>query len=977
MLFCINKNILSSENFFFKNIYYIYIMSQYIDTQLLECNRLHSEEAKSGNNSNPALFTNKLGSGIKLDVGDMVSVHGAYISEVGAAGNTIEFKGASLGKIKQFTISNVSNTLPYDEDDVDKRINGFKRTIIRDETISRELFDNKASIKIGYYLNTMGQNTLQLPRRMAGRHNGFDAPNNFTQADEHQNGLPFNNRRIIVDADYKMYYLNTSIYKQRIDNKRFTIFARDTSVFKPDADFTYTDPDGIRDDVENMWMRYGDQDKDPYDTIQIPRNPAFWKYKQYSQIVDLEVNSGFNSAENVANELTNQLNRPLKEHKFSQRLFLETSPRYENIITTIETNTYKAFNAGSTLNMNTTNSNKFYDGNLADNISQGSYDYLNSYQYVGYKRPEIQTAGRNLPVRIDARPWEGTEILTTLFKSGSLTAEIEIDIDYNASNCALFGDFFKACSLYPELYDNLDPINHFLTNGYNKDKINFETSRWLHLNLNETTVYRNLFEGKFWLGGDNCLSSASAVVFDAPPVFFEYDSNSSDTFYKFPSRTKLSYGCMDKNASGKIKFYTEGVGGIPNFFYQDFGIPPVSQITGSEAGNNLGRRIGFDYSFQAWSTMAIMPFNGYNEVNKNGAYENGYQRVEDANYGVRYVSGLASQVYIGAQDPLISYNETSDRFEISKLHSLLKQQQNWGAGVNDDFPDLGPSVAGADVYKLNPIDNYFVFSTDIIPYQDKKAHRSNSSAFQYTQLNLNLEPWLVYDSYSGIFIDDFGFDGDEGLWSVLGFTQEQFNHPDTPENRIGTNRFDNNSIKFLNQVTTNAEVRSKDFSTYIQNIYGGTMFTQQIVIPQAVVENDRNHPAENYFSPISVAQNSVKIVAGNLPRRMLRPYYLLKTNLVDKNSFIGSRDSGQNFNVAAIIDKQYSGGDFFFFNSNVINFTITKPITLTSIQNSIHDPDGSFANVNNDSSVIYKIQKTKNLADLDILNQILQNRNQK
>ena len=71
-------------------------MSEYVDTQLLECNRLHSEEFKAGNNENPALFTNKLGSGINLDVGDVVSVHGCYVNENGAGGDTIEFKGKNL-----------------------------------------------------------------------------------------------------------------------------------------------------------------------------------------------------------------------------------------------------------------------------------------------------------------------------------------------------------------------------------------------------------------------------------------------------------------------------------------------------------------------------------------------------------------------------------------------------------------------------------------------------------------------------------------------------------------------------------------------------------------------------------------------------------------------------------------------------------------------------------------------------------------
>jgi len=851
-------------------------------------------------------------------------------------------------------------------------LNGFKRTIIRDETIKRELFDNKASIKIGFYLNTMGQNTLQLPRRYAGRHIGTDAVNNFTQNDEVENGLPYYPKRILVGADYKEYWKATFIFKQRIDNTRFTIFARDTTVFNKDADFTYVDPEGVEEDVPNMWMIYGDQDLDPYTYGEIPRNPAFWKYKEYSQIVDLEVKQGFNSANNVAEQLTNQLKRPIKETNFKSRLYDDEVDKIETTIKTIETNSYKPFTAGSTGFMNLDNSNDFYNGNASDQIDRGSYDYLSCYQYVGYKRPEIQTAGRNLPTNT-IEPWFGSQNHYTIHKSASTTSPFVINIKYNAINCDLFNDFFKATELYPELWDNINPRGEFPTTNYNKDKIKYETSRWIHMNLHEASVYNAANIGVH-LGGDNVQDSGSGTQFEAPPLFFEYKSEFKDTFFEFPNRNKLTYGCMDKDiATGYIKFYPEGAGGIPEFFFN-----ASDTIHGDKDFDTtgIGRSCGFDHSFSAWSTLAILPFAGYNLINKNGTWQVGYQEVDDAGFAIDELNGIANQVYIGSVDPKIEYDTIQNKFKISKLHSMLRQQQNSLAGVDDDFPDLGAGVAGAEVYKLNPIDNYYTFTTDIIPYQDKKSHKSSSS-FEYTQFNLNLEPWQIYDSYGGIFIDDFGFDGDEGLWAVLGFTQNQINAPLTSENTLASNRFDNVSIQKLNKVTTNAEISSKDFSTYIQNVYGATMFTQQIVVPQAIFENDTSHPAQNYFSPITVEQKSVDIVAENLPRRMLRPYYLLKSNLIDSNSLIGSKESGQNFNVAAIVDKQYSGGDFFFFNSNVVQFTITKPITLTSIQNSIHDPDGSFANVNEDSSVIYKIQKNRNLADLDILSQILQNRNQK
>lgn len=936
-------------------------MSQYLDTQLLECNRLHSEEYKSGNNSNNALWSNKLGNGIQLEVGDTISVHSGYISEVGAGGDTIEFKGASLGKEKTYTISNVSNTLPYDEDEIHKRINGYKRTIIRDEQITRELFDNKASIKIGYYLNSMGQNTIQLPRRFAGRHLDVDSANNFTNPDEEEMGAPYSHRRIIVGADYKQYYRANYIYKHKIDNKRFTIFARDTTVFDKDADYTFT-KEGYA-DVPNMWMRFDNVELDPYVYSSIPRNPAFWSYSEYSELIDLEVNEGFNAAQAVAEELTNQLTIPIKTNRFTARIYNPAETRYEAVIKTIETKTYKPFNAGSIGNMSQANYTAFTSASVTQNITQGSYDYLSSFQFVGHKRPEIQTAGRNLPH--GAIPWIGFGVMQTIPRTTRLTASIKLDVLYNENTCAKFGDFFKACELYPELWDDLNPLNYFSDKNYDKDKIKYENSRWLHLNMKTNALYLSQI-GIYYLGGDNFMPSEDTTEWDAPPVFFKYDSNSRDIFYENTAPDKLTYGCMGKSPDGYIVLYPEEVGGIPEFFFVDNG----SGIFQIEAN----RRIGFDFSFQAWSTLAVIPFSGYNYCSADRNLEFGYQNVQVTGNSTEDLAGRLSQVYIGAQSPLIEYDTVASRFKISQLHSMLRGQQWYQAGSSSDFPDEGAEVAGAYVYKINPVDNYYTYTTDLIPYVNKKAHDNGANQFKYTQLNYNLEPWTIYDSYSGIFISDFGFDTDEGLWSVLGFTNSQFNSPLTSSNTISNNRFDNNSIKTLNKVTTNADITSKDFSAYVQNEYGATMYTQQIATTCVVIQNDQNHEGVNYFSPITITQNSIKIVAKNLPRRMLRPYYLLKTNLVDKNSLIGSRDSGQNFNVAAIVDKQYSGGDFFFFTANAVQFTITKPITLTKIETSVHDPDGSYANVNSDSSVIYKVQKTKNLADLNILSQILQNK---
>ena len=87
-------------------------MSEYVDTRLINCNRLASTESRSGNNSNPAVFTNPLNETIRLDVGDKISLERAFISEVGAGNSqTIEYKGVSRGTN---SVATYTKTIPFD-----------------------------------------------------------------------------------------------------------------------------------------------------------------------------------------------------------------------------------------------------------------------------------------------------------------------------------------------------------------------------------------------------------------------------------------------------------------------------------------------------------------------------------------------------------------------------------------------------------------------------------------------------------------------------------------------------------------------------------------------------------------------------------------------------------------------------------------------------------------------------------------------
>ena len=103
---------------------------------------------------------------------------------------------------------------------------------------------------------------------------------------------------------------------------------------------------------------------------------------------------------------------------------------------------------------------------------------------------------------------------------------------------------------------------------------------------------------------------------------------------------------------------------------------------------------------------------------------------------------------------------------------------------------------------------------------------------------------------------------------------------------------------------------------------------------------------------------------------MKRGYYTIRSDIVPNSSFVGGNPDNTKYPIVGIINKENPQSDFYFAQESGIEFVITRPTILSSINVSLHDPDGSFANTSNDSSIIFKIDKINN-SSLDIVNQIL------
>lgn len=232
--------------------------------------------------------------------------------------------------------------------------------------------------------------------------------------------------------------------------------------------------------------------------------------------------------------------------------------------------------------------------------------------------------------------------------------------------------------------------------------------------------------------------------------------------------------------------------------------------------------------------------------------------------------------------------------------------------------------------------------------------------------NRSIYPWAIFDSISGIYISDFGYDSedwDNGLWGILGFTYNQFNKTLTSTNNR-LSRIINSNINDLNIPTTNADIVSSDTRNFIANQFGAVYFTNQLPSSSALIDR-------TFLPAITNNAVSIRLSAVNLPRKMLRPYYCIRSDIIDAPHYVGGDNSNNELPVVAICDKQYSGGDFYFSSEEDFIFTITKEKTITNITTSIHDPNQSFSQVNNDSAVIYKIE-SEVVNQTDLAEQILQ-----
>lgn len=1030
----------------------------YTDIKLLNCNRSASVQALGDNDSNPAIFTNTLQQTMKLNIGDQVSLERAFVNEVGAGNpSTIEFKGTTRrvkedGAIKSTHTSKTYTNVVFGDYNREKtntytpsyRLGGYLSIRASEVKTDIPLKDNHAPMIIGYYITANEYpNYIQQPRR-------------WLQIADAGNPVPFNSQLIFSEADTQSsgackHLVNPwcfarrdwirrsgGYYQQRVDNKRYTMFIKNTATYES----------GVA----------GNADQYPQSrTDGVFSETTYYRLREK---IDIEVKKGFNTQTAVAEQITEQLQKTEPPEIFE----IYDGDSYVRPITqTIQSTTYKAINCQNFFYCKQAN----YLAYIGGSQGQAATNWIASMAYIAVKRPEIYEEGRDMSAKI--RPeevlnrttgavelpklnnaWEGFQTLITLDNSADPTKNfkgdtVPLNVEYNEANLELLRKFFDTQALYPELWDDVENMDAYIRNA--DELLPYTESRFIHFNPYHTT---GAAPTNHSFGSDGFLIEAGAqdVAKSTIPVFFKWKEEQRD-LYIAPEDWVDSVDKPIHFSYGFAQPYKWEGAGLPETKYY------ISIRTDLAAGipfllfNNLattltaGRLCGYDFHATAYSTAIITPHSGYSyvDIGTRVLLDNGgaisYESYSDnstfmkntINHTTTDISPYMTQTYVGANTPALNFNPETNRFNFDKFHtsnnvgndrlagstkspSINNESLYSPPGVDTDLK-LAPTPINADggdtVYKINPRPPNWGYSPTFKPYivynqsyrvgttphtpeylHSFPATGANKTYFEAN--NSTIEPYSIFDAHGGIYVEDWGANEAEWkgcLWDIIGFDYDQLNATASSDNVL-TSRVNNRNLKGLYRMTTNAEVVATDTKSMIANDYGATLYSTSLPYPHSILTWDvaplgaTYHfvLAPNQGTPLThnpeivIKTTSVEVEANQLPKSVLKPYYTVRSSILEGSTSIGGNPTGANLPLMGIVDKYSAQNDYFLGNPSDLVFTITKPMTISDITTSIHDPDGTFANVDGTSAVIYKIVKSIQ-AENNIVNEILAEENDK
>ena len=1067
----------------------------YTKTVLIECARSQSDEALSFNNENPSQWSNRVGTGLHLRVGDQISVHSSFVSEIGAESGEIQIKGQELNASVNTEVTDFQNLL-RDEDLPQK----FTLVNCSNKTQNIKLRDDTLNLIVSPYKCANGDCYCFLPRRYtasgltgtptsfwrnyARRDGGAVAASNDA-GQTHLPPRPLNRCSADLSAKYWPYRPGAAHGDHRIDGKndgsRFTLFTRTQTFYgtpispeititgkaqagspditlthgataegvllgsliktsTPETPFSLNNASVIAVSADLLSIKMSENASvnttthniftfkfpSALETTFLPpsqadgysasfaeglRDPAtFGEYIQVRNLISIKANPGYNSPTDLADQLTQELNERtnLEYLEYDTTSNAGTFTRKETFSFKTESPMYRMYNCATATNFNKKTFDEWFKTDGTGDVNN-SYHWLANYQHILLKRPELYTEGKKLNAStgfiLNDTGKDAHQINEEVFCTGLV---------FNDTNINLLKNFFKVQENYPELFDD-----------YKQSGISVSASftRFIHMNLfdeendpasllNPSNFGANIRDnrtGPDSLGYDlyNSAVSASQTSF---PLFCDFNPNTINltaedvdytTFRGINSngQMKANYDQLVAGFARKVLRNNSQIGStdhfeiglqftktgnkIPDHFFH------LNSSAGRyELGTGGGRRFGFDYHFTSYGCLAMMLLNGnadYKGQNYNGGGTNPYvrqytfgQATSDKIYDLdKYQFGY----YLGSDEPIVNYDVDQQRFQINNLHQSETVGNLDSAGYNQSKSvPLNPDAA-VSCYKINKRPLLTNYCPELIPYIDSfSGNFTSGSLNSFVSQNSGIEPYRVFDADGGVFIEDWLVPEkfwDQTLIGIMGYRYNQFHNPNTTSSRqvrlkaSGANADLNN----VNIITTNADIPEADLYQYLQNSTLADLMISTNTVGATPAGAGFTHPGR-YITPAITVKNpiSVNITAARLPTKTLRPYYTIRSDILnEQNTVLGGATSGITLPIVAITNKANPYADFLNGFGSELVFTNTIDRVITRIRCSIHEPDGTFARTDLNSAIIFKVDQQIN-ANLNLVDSLLQSK---
>jgi len=835
---------------------------EYVDTYVIECSRLQATEKTDDDKSK---WRNSLGSGVKVNAGDSIEVSSAFLNANGAGDgvSSISFDGNKLG-------TNTTNNL------------WTLTTYKFDLTYKFDVYDNKTKIKINFYKNNDGLCCLRLPTT------NFvnvweDNPNQVADFDTHNS----TNRHVPIQTmsnDSTTFTKQDVIYmyKRKFDGKRFTIFRRDKS-------------------KDNVVIN-------DFDT----NEAGYFMWYEYIKFIDIETDKGFNNVNNVAQDVTIQLNKIINEYTVKNKpikqqlsntnfrlenpadnlVLTETDKFTENTIIK-ETECFQAFQCGTRYTLCDNAFTDWYNKGVNQHVYRDNFDFV-AMKYVNFRN-----AGLKLGIRWDTNHGVDNPYIKETIPALVMDQWIEVS-----------EHFWNERENYFEWFDTQQREDGLL------EEIGFSSNERI-LHISNTDGYNQR------IGSDLKYMELSHVA----------TCHFNLTYYGI--ETEASY---EKPWKGFLV-------NDNNQYYLKLTLP--GSIKYPVTANN--RNIGYDRAFSAYGNDALLLFNGLSNMQDPNTTVSVTPEPHPLN-AIRhnsiewYTDITIDKIYLGCF-PKFQYNSIENKFEFSNLHTgrpvgntpySLAPISAYSANAN-----LNPN-AGNDYYLINPYNHPIIYHPHIRPV----TTTPNVSVLE----DYNVPRWTVFDSFSGIGIKEFGIDDNNNyrnFFYILGYKNII---PDLNVNKYTNlirNNFDISSYPF----TTNAQLESADIIEYNSNLFGAAYFTSQ----PPVIQTIDSHQWTVGFPQIIINATSTTFTADKIASKTNHGFYIIRSDMIGESKYISN---GQLVNTVSIVSKENRIDDFLFMQSSGdMVYTFKQPCVIQNIKTEIYNNDNTPALLDDNNVVLYKIKK--------------------